>query len=132
MSPDAMAEVNGSSLPVETIVPTAVKIRQNSDSRKNRSAGRLGTPGDAAEVAIVRDYRSIGWRPSVCSAGQRITPACSCPAHEFTWATAARAILRVRFEMARELTPGRATRFAPGILGSLATRIRDASTSIFR
>src|SRR5258706_8978694 len=105
MASGASRHVSRSSLPVLTKVPTEVRIRKNSDARKKRSAGSAGSLAGSGTEAMTRKFMlplaRVNSREGKSTAVQKITHQARAESAEGD-ASAARAALRVRLEMASE------------------------------
>src|SRR6267378_2153219 len=130
MASGASRHVSRSSLPVLIKVPTEVRIRKNSDARKKRSAGSAGSFAESGTEAMTRKFMvapaEANRREGKSATVQKITRHARADSAAGD-ASAARAALRVRLEMANE--EGEATSeseivFAPGTRGSCATDTR--------
>src|SRR5229473_3615884 len=98
-------QVSRSSLPVLTSVPTEVRIRKKSDARKKRSAGSAGSFAVSGTEAMTRNFMvalaDLNRREGKHAAVQKITRHARAES-AIGEASAARAALRVRLEMASE------------------------------
>src|SRR5258707_8127595 len=105
MASGPSTQVSRSSLPVLTKVPTEVRIRKKSDARKKRSAGSAGSFAESGTEAMTRKFMvapaEANRRVGKAAAVQKITRQARAESAEGD-ASAARAALRVRLEMARE------------------------------
>src|SRR6266404_6693939 len=123
-------QVSRSSLPVLTSVPTEVRIRKKSDARKKSSAGSAGSLAGSGTEAMTRKFivapAEVNSREGKSAAVQKITRHARAETAEGE-ASAARAALRVRLEMAREegeIISSSEIVFAFGMRGSFATLTR--------
>src|SRR6266403_4661436 len=105
MASGASRHVSRSSLPVLTSVPTEVRIKKKSDARKKRSAGSAGSLAGSGTEAMTRKFMvapaEVNSREGKSAAVQKITRHVRAESAAGD-ASAARAALRVRLEMARE------------------------------
>src|SRR5258707_15559829 len=105
MASGASTHVSRSSLPVLTKVPTEVRIRKNNDARKKRSAGSAGSLAGSGTEAMTRKFMvapaEVNSREGKSTAVQKITRHARAETAKGE-ASAARAALRVRVEMARD------------------------------
>src|SRR5882672_1370010 len=105
MASGASTHVSRSSLPVLTKVPTEVRIRKKSDARKKRSAGSAGSLAGSGAEAMTRKFilapAEVSSREGKSAAVQKITLHARAESAAGD-ASAARAALRVRLEMASE------------------------------
>src|SRR6267154_6027421 len=138
MASGASTHVSRSSLPVLTKVPTEVRIRKKSDARKKRSAGSAGSLAGSGTEAMTRKFMlalaRVNSREGNSAAVQEITRHARAESAVGD-ASAARAALRVRFEMAREEGEIISTSeivFAFGMRGSCATVTRNGRSVMAR
>ena len=127
-----------SSLPVLTKVPTEVRIRKKSDARKKRSAGSAGSFAESGTEAMTRKFMvapaEVNSREGKSAAVQKITRHARAETAKGE-ASAARAALRVRFEMASEdgaMISVSEIVFAFGMRGSCATLTRKGRSVMAR
>src|SRR6266850_4070849 len=130
MASGASRHVSRSSLPVLTSVPTEVRIRKNSDARKKRSAGSAGSLAGSGTEAMTRKFMLAPVDPKSragkAAAVQKITRQARAESAAGD-ASAARAALRVRLEMASEegdIISASEIVLAFGMRGSCATVTR--------
>src|SRR5712672_2569965 len=138
MASGASTQVSRSSLPVLTKVPTEVRIRKNSDARKKRSAGSAGSLAGSGTEAMTRKFMlapaEANSREGKSAAVQKIMRHARAEIAEGE-ASAARAALRVRLEMAREegeIISASEIVFAFGMRGSCATVTRNGRSVMAR
>src|SRR6267154_4788567 len=138
MASGASRHVSRSSLPVLTKEPTEVRIRKNNDARKKRSAGSAGSLAGSGTEAMTRKFMvapaEVNSREGKSAAVQKITRQARAESAEGN-ASAARAALRVRLEMASddgELISASEIVFAFGMRGRCATVTRNGRTVIAR
>ncbi len=121
-----------------TKVPTEVRIRKKSDARKKRSAGSAGSLAGSGTEAMTRKFMlalaRVNSREEKSTAVQEITRQARAESVEGD-ASAARAALRVRLEMAREegeIISASEIVFAFGMRGSCATVTRKGRNVMAR
>src|SRR6266403_2787278 len=138
MASGASTHVSRSSLPVLTKVPTDVRIRKNNDARKKRSAGRAGSFAESGTEAMTRKFMvapaEVNSREGKSAAVHKITHHARAESAEGD-ASAARAALRVRLEMASddgEIISASEIVLAFGMRGSCATVTRKGRSVMAR
>src|SRR5712671_7349480 len=138
MASGASTQVTRSSLPVLTSVATEVRIRKKSDARKKRSAGSAGSLAESGTEAMTRNFMvaptDANSREGNRAAVQKITRQARAESAVGD-ASAARAALRVRLEIAREdgaMISASEIVFAFGMRGSCATVTRKGRNVMAR
>src|SRR5258706_11687744 len=138
MASGASPHVTRSSLPVLTSVATEVRIRKKSDARKKRSAGSAGSFAGTVAEAMMRNFMvastDANSRQGKLAAVQKITRQARAERAAGD-ASAARAALRVRLEIAREdgaMISASEIVFAFGMRGSCATVTRKGRNVMAR
>src|SRR5712675_2536209 len=130
MASGASRHVSRSSLPVLTSVPTEVRIKKKSDARKKRSAGSAGSFAGSGTEAMTRKFMlalaEANGREGKFTEVQKITRHARAESAAGD-ASAARAALRVRLEMASDdgdMISASEIVLAFGMRGSCATVTR--------